>query len=128
MSEIPSKKILIVDDEPDVILLIETLLGDEGFNTIIAENGKIGLAKAISEKPDLITLDISMPEESGVRMFRDLQDNEATANIPVIVITGLSPEFKRFLTSRKQVRSPEGYFDKPIDKEGLVAKIREILE
>ncbi len=127
MTETTKKKILIVDDEPDVVTYLKTFLEDNGFATIEAMNGKEGMEKAISEKPDLITLDITMPEESGVRMFRDLQANQDTAGIPVIIITGVSPEFKRFLDTRKQVRSPAGYFDKPINTGEMLAKIGEIL-
>ena len=127
MNQTPQKKILIVDDEPDVVTYLKTFLEDNGFVTIEAMNGKEGMDKAISEKPDLITLDITMPEESGVRMFRDLQANQDTADIPVIIITGVSSEFRRFLDTRKQVRSPAGYFDKPINTGEMLAKIKEIL-
>ncbi len=126
MNQTPQKKILIVDDEPDVVTYLKTFLEDNGFVTIEAMNGKEGMDKAVSEKPDLITLDITMPEESGVRMFRDLQANQDTADIPVIIITGVSPEFRRFLDTRKQVRSPAGYFDKPINTGEMLAKIKEI--
>ena len=69
-----------------------------------------------------------MPEESGVRMFRDLQGNESTASIPVIMITGVSHEFKRFIETRRQVHPPEAYFEKPVDRDELLAKVNEILE
>jgi len=127
MSETVKKKILIVDDEPDVVIYLKTLLEDNDYITIAAENGKVGMEKAISEKPDLVTLDITMPEESGVRMFRDMQDNNETKDIPVIIITGVSLEFKRFLETRKQVDPPTAYFEKPVDRDELLAKIKEIL-
>lgn len=121
------KKILIVDDEPDVVVYLKALLEDNGFDTITAVNGKEGMEKTLADKPDLITLDITMPEESGVRMFRDLQANDATKNIPIVIITGVSFEFKRFIETRRQVEPPTAYFEKPIDREELLAKIREIL-
>ena len=68
-----------------------------------------------------------MPEESGVRMFRDLQGEPSTAAIPVIMITGVSPEFKRFIETRKQVHPPAAYFEKPIDRDALLAKVNELL-
>ena len=120
-------KILIVDDEPDVIAYLRTLLEDNGFQVVTAANGKEGMLKAKSEQPALILLDVSMPEESGVRMFRNLQDNSGTAHIPVIIITGVSHDFKRFIETRKQVHAPAGYFDKPPDREQLLAKIKEVL-
>ena len=66
------RKILIVDDEPDVITYLETFFHDQGYGTLSAQDGKVGFAKARAEHPDLITLDISVPEESGVKMFRQL--------------------------------------------------------
>lgn len=121
------KKILIVDDEPDVTMYLQTFLEDNGFETITAENGKIGMEKAKSELPDLITLDITMPEESGVRMFREVQEDDSTSKIPVIIITGVSGEFKKFIQTRKQIDPPTAYFEKPIDREEVLKKINDIL-
>jgi CheY-like chemotaxis protein len=121
------KTILIVEDEPDEVSYLSALFEDNDFAVITALNGQDGFEKAKSQHPDLITLDISMPEESGVRMFRDLQGDPDTSGIPVIIITGITHDFKRFIETRKQVHPPEGYFDKPPDREQLLAKINEIL-
>jgi DNA-binding response OmpR family regulator len=121
------KTILVVEDEPDQIAYLETLFKDQDFAVITAGDGRQGFEKAKSNHPDLITLDISMPEESGVRMFRDLQGDPATSNIPVIIITGITHDFKRFIETRKQVHPPQGYFDKPLDREKLLAKVNELL-
>jgi DNA-binding response OmpR family regulator len=121
------KTILVVEDEPDEVAYLTAFFEDHGFNVISATNGQDGFAKAKAGRPDLITLDISMPEESGVRMFRDLQSDPATEAIPVVMITGVSHEFKRFIETRRQVHPPAGYFDKPPDRDQLLAKINEIL-
>lgn len=121
------KTILVVEDEPDEVAYLSALFADNGFDVISAGNGQKGFAEAKSHHPDLITLDISMPEESGVRMFRDLQQDPATAGIPVIMITGVTHDFKRFIETRRQVHPPAGYFDKPPDREQLLARIHEIL-
>jgi CheY-like chemotaxis protein len=121
------KTILIVEDEADEVTYLAALFTDNGFAVVSAANGQEGLEKARSERPHLITLDISMPAESGVRMFRELQNDPATADIPVIIITGVAHEFKHFIETRRQVRPPAGYFDKPPDREQLLAKITEIL-
>jgi len=120
------KTILVVEDEEDVMDYLVTFFEDNNFNVITATNGKIGFEKAKSDNPDLISLDISMPEESGVRMYRNLHDTSSTNNIPVIVITGVSSEFKGFLESRKQVNPPAGYFEKPINREAVLTRIKEI--
>jgi DNA-binding response OmpR family regulator len=121
------KKILVVEDEADEVSYLKVLFEDNGFAVITAVNGQDGFEKARSQRPDLITLDISMPEESGVRMFRDLQEDPVTAAIPVIIITGITHDFKRFIETRRQVHPPAGYFDKPPDRQQLLAKVRELL-
>lgn len=129
-TENKKKKILIVDDEPGLVSYIDILLQDNGFSTIKAFNGKEGMEKAIAESPDLITLDISMPEETGIRMFSELQENPETSQIPVVIITGLSSEFKRFLDyleRKKRLSAPTEYYEKPIDKDVFIAKVKEIL-
>ncbi len=128
MEPTKSKKFLVVDDEPDIVAYVRALLEDNGFSVIEAVDGREGFARAKSDRPDLILLDISMPEESGVRMFRNLQEEAQTSGIPVIILTGVSHEFKRFIETRRQVRPPAGYFDKPPDRDQLLAKINELLE
>ena len=121
------KKILIIDDEEDVLTYLTAFFSDNDFYVISATDGKEGIKKALSEKPDVITLDISMPEESGVKALRELQNNENTKNTPIIIITGVTSDFKRFIKARKQVHMPEGYFEKPIDRELLLKKVNELL-
>ncbi len=121
------KRILIVDDEPDVLEWFSTLFEDNGYTTITARDGFDGFEKAEAELPDLITLDITMDKESGVKMFRKLHESEKAKNIPVIMITGMDPEFKKFIESRKQVDPPAAYFEKPVDKDQLLAKIKDLI-
>lgn len=121
------KKILIVDDDPDVVTYLSAFFEDNGFAVISAVNGKEAFDKAVNDRPDLISLDITMPEESGVRTYRDLQETESTRDIPVIIVTGISSDFKRFIETRRQVKPPAGYFEKPIDRDELLRKVREIL-
>ncbi len=120
-------KVLIVDDEEDVTTFIGTLLEDNGYSVIKAADGKQGMVKAKAESPDLIILDICMPEETGVRMFRNLQEDAQTGVIPVIVLTGITHEFKRFIENRRNLRPPAGYFDKPPDREQLLTKVAELV-
>lgn len=122
-----AKKILIVDDEPDMVEWLQAFLEDHGYETIFSYDGFDGFDKAKSERPDLITLDITMDKESGVKMFRNLQDTEETAKIPVIMVTGVTPDFKNFIQSRKQVEPPAAYFEKPVDQEAFIKKIKELI-
>ncbi len=121
------KNILIIDDEPDTLTYFSSLLQDEGFETTIAENGDEALKKVAEAKPDLITLDITMPETSGVRCYRTLRENEAYKDIPVIMVTGVSEKFQDFISSRKQVPPPDGYLSKPVDEKELIDLVRKLM-
>lgn len=123
-----ARKILVVEDEQDLVDYLSMVLKDHGFEVVAAEDGADGLAKAKAERPDLITLDINLPRETGVRMYRNLHEDPETAGIPVVMITGVSHEFKRFIDTRKQVPPPAAYFDKPVKPDELVEKIEELLQ
>ena len=122
-----SKKILVVDDEPDMVEWLTTFFEDNGYETVFAHDGFDGFEKVLTEKPDLITLDITMDKESGIKMYRKLHDSEEASKIPVIMLTGVSPEFKRFIESRKQVDPPAAYFEKPVEREDLLKKVKELI-
>jgi CheY-like chemotaxis protein len=127
------KKILVIDDEPDVVAYLETLLQDNGYETTGVSNGRDGMERVKANRPHLICLDITMPEESGVRFYRDLKEDPALRAIPVIIVTGVTgyagdPEgLKKFLSTRRHLPPPEGYFSKPIDQAEFIAKVRQLL-
>ncbi len=83
------KTILVVDDETDLREALKTALGYEHFNVITAEDGVAGLAIALSEKPDLILLDITMPKMDGVSVLKSLRADEWGKSVKVIVMTAL---------------------------------------
>ena len=120
------KRILVIDDEPDVRTYFTTLLEDAGHETVVAENGQEALEVVKNKRPDLITLDISMPETSGVRFYRDMKENDEYSGIPII-ITGISTDFEKFISSRRQVSPPEGYLPKPIDPQELLEMVAKLL-
>ena len=103
-----NKKVLIIDDEADVRTYLTTLLKKHGFHTVTAENGQVGLDMARQEKPDLITLDLMMPNQSGTDFYRNMIKEDDLEATPVIVVSGLAG---RHLA----VRKPAAVFDKPID-------------
>jgi CheY-like chemotaxis protein len=131
MSE--KKMILILDDEPHVVTYLSTLLEDHGYETEAAFNGIEGMQKIKEKKPDLITLDITMPEQSGIRFYRELRDNPEWVSIPVIVVTAVTgyggdPEpFEKFLSTRKQIPPPEGFLSKPIDQKEFMDLVNQLI-
>ena len=111
----PRKLVLIVDDDPDVVTFLSTWFKDQGCRTISAGNGFDAIEMAITQRPHLITLDMSMPEKSGISTYRDLKGDQELRNIPVIIVTGIGRALEDFLRSRRQVPNPEGFIPKPID-------------
>ena len=121
-----NKTILIVDDEEDTRIYFCSLLEDNGYKTIEAINGEDAHQKIKEERPDLVALDMSMPEKSGVRLYRDLKESEEYKDLPVIIVTGISDTFKDFISSRKQVPPPDGYMSKPIDPDKFLELVGEL--
>ena len=114
------KTVLVIDDEPDTLTFLTTLLEDNGFATVTAADGEQATARLQEMRPDLITLDITMPEKSGVRFYREMKENEATKDVPIIIVTGVADDFERFISTRRKVPPPEGYVGKPIDQAKLI--------
>ena len=127
------KKILVVDDEPDVRNFLAACMEDSGFNVETAIDGVDALEKVKAGPPDLITLDMVMPRRSGIRVMRELKKNEQWSGIPVIVITAHArdefgsrymEEFSAFAARHR----PKYTFEKPITPERIVNAICEILD
>jgi len=121
------KKILIIDDEPNIVTFMTVLMEDNGYLPISASNGVEGLEKVRAEKPDLILLDISMPEKTGVKFYRNVREDDELKHIPVVMVTGVMKQFEQFISKRRQVPPPDGYFSKPVDQKELLKTIAELL-
>lgn len=127
------KKILVIDDEPHVVTYLEALLQDNGYETASAANGREAMEKVKTEKSDAITLDITMPEHSGIRFYPNLKENPEFKDIPVLVVTAVTgyggdPDtFENFLKSRRQIPPPEGFFSKPIDRGEFLQAVEELV-
>ncbi|NDV18702.1 response regulator [Pseudodesulfovibrio sp. JC047] len=85
-----TQKILIVDDDKEIRSYLSELLSDNGYETVTAVDGAEAVAIAQQEKPDLITLDLEMPNEWGPRFYRKISQDDALKRTPVVVISGLS--------------------------------------
>ena len=121
------KTILVVDDDPDAVDFFVTVLEDNGYATVSARDGNEALERLGESLPDLVTLDITMPEKSGIGVYRKLKETDEYKDIPVIIITGVSDDFKQFISTRRQVPPPEGYLAKPIEPDQLISKVGELL-
>jgi len=122
-----AKTILVVDDDPDTLTYLTTVLEDNGYATVSAKDGAEALKRIEEKLPDLVALDISMPEKSGVAVYRTLKEDDRLKQIPVIIITGISEDFRKFISTRRQVPPPEGYIAKPVDHEQLLGMVEDLL-
>jgi len=127
-----AKKVLIIDDEPDMVMFLSTLLEDNGYDIATAVDGEEGMEKVKSEKPDLISLDLLMPNKTGIKMYRELRKDPEVADIPVVMVTGFgkddipSMDFKKWIQERA-IKAPEAYIEKPVDKAVLLDAVRKAI-
>ena len=139
------KKILIIDDDPDNLSIISLIVEDNGYTSISAKNGKEGLELAKREKPDLITLDLIMPEKSGIMMFQELKKDPELCDIPVVIVSGASEitgvDLKNFIFKQAaggekvvetsglgKYASPNAFIEKPVNPDELVKTIGDLLK
>jgi CheY-like chemotaxis protein len=124
------KKILIVDDEPEQIEFAAMVMQENGYIPISASDGKEGMKKVHTEKPDLILLDILMPEKGGLGMYKDLKQNEETRNIPVVIVTGVvrGGDFQdRMIRQDGNLPPPDGYIEKPMNPDAVGKLVNDLL-
>jgi DNA-binding response OmpR family regulator len=112
------KTILVVDDEPKIVQLLHDYLERAGFRVLTAPNGKTALALAHSEKPDLIILDLGLPEMDGLDVTRTLRKD---SNVPILMLTARSEETDKLIGLEL---GADDYITKPFSPRELVARIR----
>ncbi len=122
-----AKKILIIDDENDILTFLDTLLKEHGFETKVASDGEKGWSHLKSFHPDLITLDIIMPLETGQKFYRRLIKDPETKHIPVIILSGVTRYKELFGRDHVTMPKPLAFVEKPIVPEELVALINDAL-
>ena len=133
-SEIERKKILIVDDELDMRIFLCNLLGNCGYEPIDAGDKHEGMQKAVREKPALIILDVTMPKETGIQMYRELKEHQDLKNVPVIMVSTIDKKtflfYQKFQGTPRQkvVPDPGAYLEKPLEAEELIELVRTLTE
>jgi two-component system, OmpR family, alkaline phosphatase synthesis response regulator PhoP len=119
-----SRKILVVDDEQDLLDLMEIILGGEGYMVITAVNGRDALTKVEREHPDLILLDLMMPIMDGWEVLKALKSKEKTSDIPVVMVTAkIGMEDRR----RGLMEGAIDYICKPFAPREVINRIKVIL-
>lgn len=127
------KTVLIIDDEMDMRIFLKTLFETGGYMPVVTRNGKEGLQKAKELCPDLITLDVMMPGEGGVYMYRELRADPELRNIPVIMLSGVKKEaFFHYLNMlnirpNEAAAQPEAYVEKPPDPEEVLKTAKKLI-
>jgi two-component system phosphate regulon response regulator PhoB len=127
------KKVLVVDDDPDVRLFSVTVLEENGYTPLEASNGEEGLKMIREQKPDLVILDVLMPRQSGIRLYRELKTDKSLKNVQVVILSGIAK--KTFLRSQKAltefggaaVPEPQIYLEKPVEAEELAEAVKKVI-
>jgi CheY-like chemotaxis protein len=115
------QKILIIDDEPDIVMYLKTLLEDHDYAVVSASNGKAGLELARKEIPDLMCIDIMMPKKTGVALYQEIKTDPDLKQIPCIIISAYESAYSfkgqafRRLIKDKTIPPPLKFFEKPLD-------------
>jgi len=118
------KKILLVDDEQDMVYAVKMQLEAEGFSVLTAKDGQEGLDKARKENPDLVILDLMLPKIDGYKVCRMLKFDEKYKKIPIIIYTARAQAVDEKLGYEV---GADAYMTKPFDPKKLLAKINELL-
>lgn len=124
MSSSNQKKILIVEDEKDILQLVKLYLEKEGFRTVTAMTGTEGLTQVKTEKPDLVVLDLMLPELDGLEVCKRLRSNADTAVLPIIMLTAKAEESDTVIGLEL---GADDYVTKPFSPKTLVARVKALL-
>ncbi len=118
------KKILIVDDEPNIVISLEYLMKKEGFAVAIANDGDAALTMAASFRPDLVLLDVMMPKKSGYEVCQQMRADAALADIKILMLTAKGRESE---VAKGVALGADAYVTKPFSTKDLVARVKSLL-
>ena len=123
-------KVLVVDDEPDMVEMLTIMLENASYDVVAAYDGKEGIEKAKEEKPDIIILDLMMPEMDGFEACKEMKNDPTLADIPILVLTAISQRLShsRYAKNLGLGLESDDYIDKPVDPNVLLKRIAMLLE
>ncbi len=122
----PKHHILCIEDETEMIDLIRIILGRKGFDVEGATGGEDGLKKVHERKPDLVLLDLMMPDIDGWEVYQQMKADETTRDIPVIIVTAKAQNIDKVLGL--QIAKVDDYISKPFSPEDLLSSVERVLE
>jgi two-component system, OmpR family, alkaline phosphatase synthesis response regulator PhoP len=124
-----AKKILLIDDDPDLVSAVGMILESKNFTVATAYGGDEGLEKARTEKPDLIVLDVMMPDKDGYTVCKELKADPVLSRIPVILLTAVVSHISttRYTQRMGMETEADDYMDKPVEPDVLVKRIETLL-
>jgi DNA-binding response OmpR family regulator len=125
MEEKVAKRILCIEDEPEMIDLIRLILGRRGFDVSGAAGGTAGIKAAREQLPDLVLLDLMMPDMDGWEVYQQMKANEATRNIPVIVVTAKAQSIDKVLGLH--IAKVDDYISKPFSPQELINSVEKVI-
>jgi DNA-binding response OmpR family regulator len=123
--EKPLKRVIYFEDENDMVELVRIILGREGYAVEGVREGQVGLQAIKKELPDLILLDLMMPDMDGWEIFRQIKNDEAIMNIPIIVITAKAQTVDKVLGL--EIAKVDDYISKPFRPHELVERVEKVL-
>jgi two-component system alkaline phosphatase synthesis response regulator PhoP len=118
-------KVLIVDDEEDILEFLSYNFSKEGFKVVTASNGRDGLSMAIQELPDVIISDILMPIMSGDEMYKRIKENDETSEIPFVFLTAVNDDYE---VLRAMSSGADQFLNKPVPPKYLISVINDLLK
>ncbi len=119
-----SKKVLIIDDEEDIRDYVESLLSNNGYETKTADDGVKAFDILKQYNPDLVVLDIIMPNQSGVGFYRNIRKSDDHKDTPVIILSGANKYKDFFSTDHKSLPQPQDFIEKPFAEDDLLEKVK----
>jgi DNA-binding response OmpR family regulator len=119
------KRVVCIEDEPEMIDLVRLILGRRGFNVIGANGGIEGLETVRREKPDLVLLDLMMPDMDGWEVYQQIKADEVLREIPVVVVTAKAQSIDKVLGLH--IAKVDDYITKPFGPQELLASVEKIL-
>jgi two-component system alkaline phosphatase synthesis response regulator PhoP len=124
-----AKKILLVDDDPDMVDAVRAILESKRYEVAAAYGGMEGLEKARTENPDLIVLDVMMPDRDGYEVCKELKADPELSNIPVLLLTAVVSHIPttRYTQQMGLETEADDYIDKPVEPKELVRRIETLL-